>query len=67
MFCPYCANLLVVEPFDGAMRFACKVRAWLCRHVTFVTLYRTADMSRTIADVPLPLQHRQEPPKGRTH
>jgi len=24
MFCPYCANLLVVEPFDGAMRFACK-------------------------------------------
>ncbi len=24
MFCPYCANLLVVEPFGGAMRFACK-------------------------------------------
>ena len=24
MFCPYCANLLVVEPFDGEMRFACK-------------------------------------------
>ena len=24
MFCPYCANLLVVEPFDGEYRFACK-------------------------------------------
>ena len=26
MFCPHCANLLVVEPHGGAMRFACKVR-----------------------------------------
>jgi DNA-directed RNA polymerase subunit M/transcription elongation factor TFIIS len=24
MFCPYCANLLVVEPHGGAMRFACR-------------------------------------------
>jgi len=24
MFCPYCANLLVVEQIQGEMRFACK-------------------------------------------
>ena len=24
MFCPYCANLLVVEPASQGMRFACK-------------------------------------------